>query len=69
MGKILSNGKTSIGAYHFSDRKRPSLCVAEGNKICVYGHFNSEDSASDFMDALAKMFGVVGEWKDGDKDG
>lgn len=61
MGKVLSNGKTSIGVYQFKDRKRPSLCIAEGNKICVYGHFNSDQGADEFMEALARMIGVNGD--------
>ena len=70
MGKILSNGKVSIGVYQFHDRKRPSLCIQEGNKICVYGHFNSEDGANEFMEALARMFGVDGDgWKEADGNG
>ena len=30
---ILSNGKLSLGVYHFPDRKRPALCVNEGNSL------------------------------------
>jgi hypothetical protein len=43
----------------------PALCIAEGNQICVYGHFNSEDGANEFMEALARMFGVGGDgWEE-----
>ena len=70
MPKVLTNGKIKIGAYMFSDRKRPSLCVEEENRIYVYGHFNSLDGANRFMDKLAELIGCPneseGECKEGD---
>ena len=39
----FTNGKVSIGSYRFHDRKRPALCVAEGNSIVVCGYFTSQD--------------------------
>ena len=55
MPKVLTDGKTKIGAYRFSDRKKPCLCIAEGNSIVVYGHFNSFEVADEFMDRLGKL--------------
>lgn len=51
----------SVGAYHFSDRKRPSLCVRRGNQITVFGSFHSEEGADLFMEALAELTGAVEE--------
>ena len=64
MAKVLTNGKISIGAYMFPDRKKPSLCIAQGVKICVYGTFNSIEGADEFMTALGDL---VGAEKESDK--
>lgn len=66
MPKKLTNEKISIGAYMFPDRKKPCLCVEEGNEIVVYGHFNTIDGADRFMDKLGRL---VGAEMDGDNDG
>jgi hypothetical protein len=58
MAKKLTDGKISIGAYMFPDRKKPCLCVEEGNRIVVYGHFNTVEGADDFMGILGKMVGA-----------
>lgn len=58
MAKKLTDGKISIGAYMFPDRKKPCLCVEQGNEIVVYGHFNTLDGADKFMDILGKMVGA-----------
>lgn len=55
MPKFLTDGKISIGAFMFPDKKRPCLCIDEGAEIVVYGHFNSIDSADKFMDRLAEL--------------
>ena len=59
MPKVITNGKTSIGAYLFPDRKKPSLCIEQGSEIVVYGHFNSIEQANEFMDKLAELCGAV----------
>ena len=64
--KKLTNGKVSVGAYMFPDRKKPCLCYEEGHKITVYGHFNTVDGANEFMDKLGRM---VGAKMDGDGNG
>jgi hypothetical protein len=58
MAKKLTNGKISIGAYMFPDRKKPCLCVEEGNQCVVYGHFNTVEGADEFMDILGRMVGA-----------
>lgn len=58
MAKILTNGKISIGAYMFPDRKKPCLCIEEGNQVTVYGHFNTVDGADEFIDKLGQMVGA-----------
>ena len=57
---VLRNEKTGevIGAYRFPDRKKPCLCVQEGGSITVFGTFNSDGAAEDFMNELAEFFGV-----------
>ena len=57
MPRVLTNGKIKIGAYQFSDRKRPSLCVEEGNSIIVVGSFHDTEQANWFMDKLAECIG------------
>lgn len=42
---VLTNRKIKIGAYNFSNRKKPCLCIEEENRIVVYGHFNSSECA------------------------
>ena len=58
MPKVLTDGKTKIGAYHFSDRKKPCLCIEEGNSIVVYGHFNTFEGGEKFMERLGKLVGA-----------
>lgn len=57
---VLRNEETgeAIGAYHFPDRKKPCLCVRKGGSITVYGTFNNDKAADNFMNELAKFFGV-----------
>lgn len=67
MAKVLTNGKISIGAYMLPDRKKPCLCVEEGDQITVYGHLNSIDGADEFMDKLGRLVGA--KMDGGDEDG
>lgn len=55
MPKVLTDGKMKIGAYMFPDRKKPALCIEEGNTIKVYGYFQGSEQASEFMTRLGKM--------------
>ena len=68
MRRVLTNGKIKIGVYKFSDRKRPALCIEEGNAIRVYGYFHNEEEANEFMEKLGNLVGAViernGEWCD-----
>ena len=59
MARVLTDGKISIGAYKFPDRKRPSLCIQKGNQIFVYGSFHNDEQATEFMNELGKMCGAV----------
>ena len=58
MAKVLTDGKTKIGAYRFPDRKKPCLCIEEGNRIVVYGHFNTFEGADEFMNRLGKLISL-----------
>ena len=56
MPKVITyGGDTKIGAYKFADRKKVCLCIEKGNEITIYGTFNSEYSANNFMDELGKF--------------
>lgn len=63
MPRVLTyGGDMSIGAYKFHDRKKPCLCVQNGNEIVVYGTFNNDESANKFMNELGKFIGAdIGE--------
>ena len=51
MPKVITyGGDTKIGAYKFADRKKVCLCIEKGNEIRIYGTFNSEYCANNFMD-------------------
>lgn len=58
MANALTNRKIKIGAYNFPNRKKPCLCIEEGNRIIVYGHFNSSEDAEEFMKKFGDLIGV-----------
>lgn len=58
MPRILTDGKTSIGAYMFPDRKKPCICIEKGNEIFVYGSFHNVEQADKFMNELGKLVGA-----------
>lgn len=55
---LTADGSVKIGAYLFSDRKKPSLCVEKGNTCTVYGSFIDLDRANEFMNELAALVGA-----------
>ena len=61
MPKVLAFSKDGkkIGAYKFEDRKKVCLCIEEENEIVIYGTFNSEKWADEFMDELADFVGAL----------
>ena len=62
MPKILTyGGDVEIGAYKFKDRKKPCLCITKGNETTVYGTFNSESAADEFMNELGEFLGAEKE--------
>lgn len=60
MSRVLTaDGNVKIGAYRFPDRKKkPCLCVEEGNTCTVYGSFIDTDRANEFMNELAALVGA-----------
>ena len=59
MGRILTDGNISIGAYTFPDRKKPLICIDEGDgNITAYGYFNTAEGADEFMNRLGKFIGA-----------
>ena len=55
MPKVLTDGKIRIGAYMLPDRKRPCLCISEGNQSVVYGYFHNIECADEFMNKFGKL--------------
>ena len=57
---ILDKGSdTAIGVYRFEDRKKPCLCVRKNGSITVYGTFNNDNAADEFMQEVAEFFGIT----------
>lgn len=58
--QYISNGTISIGAQSFPDiRKKPCICVMEGNECTVLGTFRNEECAKFFMEKLEKLTGAL----------
>lgn len=56
MGKVVTDGNISIGYEYFKGvRKRPCICIKEGNVVRVLGTFKSNEDAEFFVDKLAEM--------------
>lgn len=56
MGMYVSNGDISIGYEIFADiRKKPCICVKQGNECFVLGTFKNKDDAVFFVDKLATL--------------
>lgn len=65
MTRIINTSKDiEMGPFIFPDRKKPALAIREGNKIKVYGYFNTKEGAGEFMERLAKALHM--EWEDED---
>ena len=65
MPRVLTvDGSVKIGAYLFSDRKKPCLCVEKGNTCKVYGSFIDIDRANEFMNELAALVGARDDKED-----
>ena len=50
---------TAFGFYKFADRKKPCLCVRKKGSITVYGIFNNDNAAGEFMQEVAEFFGIT----------
>lgn len=62
MPKVLTyGGDVRIGAFKFKDRKKICLCIEKGNEVTIYGTFNSESSADEFMNELGAFLGAEKE--------
>jgi hypothetical protein len=56
VGMYVSNGDISIGYEIFTDiRKKPCICVKQGNECFVLGTFKNKDDAVFFVDKLATL--------------
>ena len=59
MGKVVTNGTIEIGYECFEKiRKKPCLCVREGNEVHVLGTLIGKEEAEFFVDKLAEMVGA-----------
>ena len=61
MGMYVSGGNISIGYEMFTYiRKKPCICVKQGNKCYVLGTFKNKDDAEFFVDKLAELTNAKG---------
>lgn len=58
---LIGINGVKLGAYKFPDRKKPALCVENGNTITVYGYFKDTETAKNFMHELAQAVGAKEE--------
>ena len=59
MAKVLTyDGTIKIGAYKIPERKKPCLCIEQGNALTVYGTFIDNNAANEFMDKLGDFVGA-----------
>jgi hypothetical protein len=59
MPRVLTYDRVKyIGAYKFPDRKKPCLCIQDGSSIVVYGIFNNDEAANNFMNKLGEFVGA-----------
>lgn len=57
----VSDGNISIGYEMFTDiRKKPCICVKQGNECYVLGTFKNKDDAEFFVDKLAELTNAKG---------
>lgn len=58
--QYISNGTISIGIQNFPDiRKKPCICIMEGNACTVLGTFRNEECAKLFIKKLARLTGAM----------
>ena len=61
MGMYVSDGNISIGFEMFAGiRKKPCICVKQGNECYVLGTFSNKDNAEFFVDKLAELTSAKG---------
>lgn len=65
---VFKNG-VEVCAMNFPDRKKPMLCIRNGERICGYGSFTSESHARDFMHLLAQLVQAKDETNGGADNG
>lgn len=59
-GLVLADENAkAIGVYKIKGRKKPCLCVRKGDLIQIYGTFNNDEVAEEFMNEVAEFFGVT----------
>ena len=54
---ILVNSKTNtaIGVFDIPGRKKPCLCIRQGNALIKYASFNNDLAATEFMEKLSEF--------------
>ena len=68
METYLKNLETGveIGSYSMEPyRKKPCLCVQDGNVLTKYASFNNAEAAHEFMEILRDFVGACEEEQDG----
>lgn len=52
--------KKGVAIAHYTDRKRPVLCVVVGNHYTSVGYFKDSTAEKLFTDMLKNMFSIEG---------
>ena len=57
----LRRGNIAVQTMHFSDRKKPSLCIVEGNCATVIGNLRDDECAEQFWNTLEYIINIKQE--------
>ena len=55
---VAADESVKAGAYRLPGRKRPALCIEQNGVIRIYGTFQDDDAANEFMDRLGELVGA-----------
>ncbi len=61
MPRAITYAKTQNGASRIPGRKKICLCIESGTCLTVYGYFQSEQKADEFMQKLGRLVGAMEE--------
>lgn len=55
MAKYITNGNIAIGYEDIPARKKPCICVRQGNESVILGTFKNENDAEFFIKKLVEL--------------